>query len=61
MSLTDRGVEIFDILAQRDGGEQGLIFKRLRDRMLSENTFDVIVKKLGYTATAHGMRSTFRD
>jgi integrase len=34
---------------------------RRLDRMLAPNAFDVLLRRMGVEATAHGFRSSFRD
>jgi integrase len=59
--LSGRCIEILDEMAERIDGEAGLIFPADDGGQLSVNTLNDTVKQLGYDATAHGMRSTFRD
>jgi integrase len=59
--LSVRCLEILDEVAEHTPGEVGLIFPADDGGQLSENTLNLTVKQLGYDATAHGMRSTFRD
>jgi integrase len=59
--LSNRCIEILDAMAERSDGEVGLIFPVDSGGRLSENTLNDAVKQLGYDATAHGMRSCFRD
>ena len=59
--LPDRCIEILDVMAKRSDGEAGLIFPPADGGRLSDNILNNTVKQLGYDATAHGMRSCFRD
>lgn len=42
-------------------GQQDLAFPSPRGKVLSDMTLLMIVRRLGVAATAHGMRSTFKD
>jgi integrase len=59
--LFDRCIEILDAMAERSDGEVGLIFLADDGGQLGVNALNETVKHLGYDATAHGMRSCFRD
>ncbi len=62
--LTDRSMTILDEIAAMSGGKRdGLIFSIGGRKALSENTHANLVKAVSGddNATAHGMRSTFRD
>lgn len=50
-----------DILARRRDAGSELVFVNQKGRMFSNMVFTMLLRRLGYTFTTHGFRSTFRD
>ena len=50
-----------EILARRRDAGSELVFANKKGRMLSNMVFTALLRRFGYTFTAHGFRSTFRD
>lgn len=60
--LPRRAIELLsDLAALRRSDPAGLVFPGLGGRMLSENTLNKAVQALGFEATSHGFRSSFKE
>ena len=57
--LSDAAVEVLE--RHYDGQTSGLVFPNPRGKPMDRSVPRRLVKRMGYNATAHGMRSTFAD
>ena len=58
--LTKRMIEILEEAKTYSGNQQLVFPGQKHSKPMSENTYNKLVKDLGFDATAHGFRTTFR-
>jgi hypothetical protein len=57
--LSPRAIEI--LMVRRAGGCGELVFANVKGKAYSDMALTALLRRLGFTFTAHGFRSTFRD
>ncbi len=57
--LCQEAVTLLESIKPQD--PQGLVFRTLDKKRLSENALPVVIKAMGFDVTQHGFRSTFKD
>lgn len=57
--LCQEAVTLLESIRPKDGN--GLVFRAVNRKRLSENAMPVVIRSMGFDVTQHGFRSTFKD